>query len=257
MIPRTKTLSCYTILLCLLLAFQRIRGFRPHHPHPFHRERHRVHQQQPSKKIPNLNEEDSTHSNCERRQFFQQAAGKAAAISSLMATTATLFLPTPKAHAAPPISIIAEELGYFPVQNKDGTVMYVPKRVQRQSTPQAIELAKLLKSKGVTMYGAYWCPHCSRQKELFGAQAWSQMNYVECSPKGYGFAGMCKDVDGYPTFRNDNNNKGKSGKNGEIVNVSGERSLEYLAQQVGFTTFDPTLEDEVPMVGTTCKLPKP
>lgn len=85
------------------------------------------------------------------------------------------------------------------------------------------------------------------------------MNYVECSPKGYGFAGgMCKDVDGYPTFRSDNYTTGKSRqKNGAIVNVSGERSLEYLAQQVGFTNFDPSLEDEVPMVGTTCKLPKP
>ena len=153
------------------------------------------------------------------------------------------------ADAAPPISVIAEELGYFPVQNRNGDVMYIPKRVSRASTPQAIELAKRLNEKGVTMYGAYWCPHCSRQKEVFGAEAWSVMNYVECSPKGYGFQGtkLCKDVDGYPTFKD---------KNGKLVNISGEQSLQSLAQMVGYTDFDSSLETEVPMIGTTCKLPK-
>ena len=83
--------------------------------------------------------------------------------------------------------------------------------------------------KGISMYGAFWCPHCSRQKELFGAEAWSYIDYVECSPKGYGFKGICKNVDGYPTFM-DKRRK---------VNFSGERSLGDLAQQVGFTAFDP------------------
>ena len=153
----------------------------------------------------------------------------------------------PSASAAPPISIIAEELGYFPVTTKDGDVTYVPKRVSRKSSTQAIELAKELKQKGVTMYGAYWCPHCSRQKELFGAEAWSIMNYVECSPKGYGFQGlkMCKGIDGYPTFKD---------KTGRVVNVSGERPLGFLAQQVNFSNFDPSLEEELPAIGTACKL---
>ena len=146
--------------------------------------------------------------------------------------------------AAPPIAVIAEELGYFPVQNKAGDLMYVPKKVQRESTQQAIELAKLMNEKGVKMYGAYWCPHCSRQKELFGAEAWRNIEYVECSPKGYGFKGTCKNVDGYPTFMD------KRGK----INFSGERSLADLAKQVGYSNFDPSLEGEVPMVGTACKL---
>jgi len=158
------------------------------------------------------------------------------------------FLPS-SVSAAPPISIIAEELGYFPVTNKDGDVTYVPKRVSRKSSTQAIELAKALKEKGVTMYGAYWCPHCSRQKEIFGAEAWSVMNYVECSPKGYGYKGqkICKDIDGYPTFRD---------KNGRGVNISGERPLEVLAQQIRFKNFDPSQEEELPAIGTACKLPQ-
>lgn len=158
------------------------------------------------------------------------------------------FVSTTKAQAAPPIAVIAEELGYFPVQNKDGEVTYIPKRVQRQSSDQAIELAKRLKERGLTMYGAYWCPHCSRQKELFGAEAWSYINYQECSPKGYGFRGICKNVDGYPTF------KDKKGK----LSFSGERPLEYFAAQVGYDSFDPSLETPVPQLGNSaCKIPKP
>ena len=59
-----------------------------------------------------------------------------------------------EAQAAPPIAVIAEELGYFPVQTKAGDLVYVPKRVQRQSSDQAIELAKKMSEKGAVMYGA-------------------------------------------------------------------------------------------------------
>jgi hypothetical protein len=164
-----------------------------------------------------------------------------AAAAALLTTTR---VPSP-VMAAPPIAVIAEELGYFPVRNKEGELLYVPKKIKRQSTDQAVELAKVLKEKGVNFYGAYWCPHCSRQKELFGAEAMSILNYVECSPKGYNYKGQCKNVDGYPSFRD------KRGK----ISFDGERPLEYFAKQVGITSFDPNLEDEVPMIGTSCKLP--
>lgn len=58
------------------------------------------------------------------------------------------------ANAAPPIAVIAEELGYFPVQNKAGEMVYIPKRIQRQSSQQAIDLAKKLSKAGAVMYGA-------------------------------------------------------------------------------------------------------
>ena len=173
-----------------------------------------------------------------RRQWLHQS------LATIVGTTFVGNLGVDSATAAPPIEVIAEELGYFPVQNRNGELVYVPQRVKRASTDQAVELAKRMTEKGISMYGAYWCPHCSRQKELFGAEAWSYIDYVECSPKGYGFKGMCKNVDGYPTFM-DKRRK---------VNFSGERSLADLAQQVGFTAFDPSLEGEVPMVGTACKL---
>ena len=43
--------------------------------------------------------------------------------------------------------------------------------------------AQCLKSKGARMYGAWWCPHCADQKEMFGF-AFQYVNYVECSPPG-------------------------------------------------------------------------
>ena len=33
------------------------------------------------------------------------------------------------------------------------------------------------------MYGAYWCPHCAEQKEMFGT-SFQYVPYVECGIKG-------------------------------------------------------------------------
>ncbi|HZR66349.1 MAG TPA: hypothetical protein VFA85_14475 [Terriglobales bacterium] len=63
--------------------------------------------------------------------------------------------------------------------------------------------AKCLTSKGVKMYGAWWCPHCADQKELFG-NAFQYVNYVECSPLGQKTQNdVCKQagLKGYPTWQ--------------------------------------------------------
>jgi uncharacterized membrane protein len=44
-------------------------------------------------------------------------------------------------------------------------------------------LAEHLRTSGAVFYGAYWCPHCQNQKEMFGSAA-SQLPYVECDPRG-------------------------------------------------------------------------
>ena len=44
-------------------------------------------------------------------------------------------------------------------------------------------LARHLREEGAVMYGAYWCPHCTEQKALFGDAA-KDLPYVECDPKG-------------------------------------------------------------------------
>lgn len=63
-------------------------------------------------------------------------------------------------------------------------------------------LAKCLTEKGVTFYGANWCPHCQRQKELFGS-SFAYVNYVECAVSGgSGQAKECSDagITSYPTW---------------------------------------------------------
>lgn len=70
-------------------------------------------------------------------------------------------------------------------------------------------------------YGASWCPHCSDQKELFGASA-GRVPYIECSPGGSRApqAQVCNEagIKSYPTWIID----------GE--RYTGTQSLDNLAQ---------------------------
>ena len=47
-----------------------------------------------------------------------------------------------------------------------------------------IELAKHLTAIGAKKYGAFWCPHCYEQKQLFGPKAFEEVDYIECDPQG-------------------------------------------------------------------------
>ena len=93
------------------------------------------------------------------------------------------------------------------------------------SDPGWIEgLAKALTEKGAVMYGAYWCSHCNNQKEMFG-EAVKYIDYVECDPSGPDAnPDECKanNIEGYPTWV----------YQGE--KFSGERSLEKLAEMIGY-----------------------
>src|SRR5690348_17607938 len=43
--------------------------------------------------------------------------------------------------------------------------------------------ARCLSARQAKMYGAYWCPHCAEQKEMFGG-AFQYVSYVECGVVG-------------------------------------------------------------------------
>ena len=43
-----------------------------------------------------------------------------------------------------------------------------------------LELVRRLRERGALYYGAWWCPACFRQKNLFGQEAGNQLPYVEC-----------------------------------------------------------------------------
>src|SRR3990167_1997862 len=60
--------------------------------------------------------------------------------------------------------------------------------------------AQCLEEKGVTFYGAFWCPHCQEQKKMFGNSA-RLLPYVECSqPDGKTQTQVCidKKIESYP-----------------------------------------------------------
>ena len=164
--------------------------------------------------------------------------------------TTTTAMP---AWAAPPMAVIAEELGYFPVQSRDGTLTYIPQRVRRESTEQAVRLADYLHSNHVVLAGTYWCPHTSRQKELLGRQAFAGLDYVECAPQGYqANPKLCVQykVEGYPTWIVNNDD-------GSTKQLAGERSLAEVAKFAGYSgSFNEEQEQAnppPPIGGSACK----
>jgi uncharacterized membrane protein/glutaredoxin len=86
-------------------------------------------------------------------------------------------------------------------------------------------LAEHLAKSDAKFYGAFWCPHCNHQKELFGASV-KRLPYVECSPGGpqAPSAPICqeKNITSYPTW---------------IINgqrYTGVQELDVLAQLSNF-----------------------
>lgn len=65
--------------------------------------------------------------------------------------------------------------------------------------------AKCLTEKGLVFYGAWWCPHCQNQKEMFG-DAFQYVNYIECEKKPGQSRGqlveacVSANIEGYPTW---------------------------------------------------------
>jgi len=64
--------------------------------------------------------------------------------------------------------------------------------------------ARCLSGRGVKMYGAWWCPHCLEQKEMF-AKSFQYVPYVECGVKGdiHAKSQVCKDenIKAFPTWQ--------------------------------------------------------
>lgn len=99
------------------------------------------------------------------------------------------------------------------------------------SQPGALDgFASCLGEKGAKFYGAFWCPHCTNQKKLFGRSA-KKLPYIECGVPGNTSAQTkeCTDagVKGYPTWIFADGSR-----------LDGEVDLQTLAEK------------------TTCELPK-
>jgi len=97
--------------------------------------------------------------------------------------------------------------------------------VTSESTKESIEFAKYLKDNGVVKYSAYWCPNCLYQSELFGKQAYKELNVVECATDGINSqTQLCidKKIKGFPTWE----------INGKLI--LGVLSLKELSKLTGF-----------------------
>jgi uncharacterized membrane protein len=69
--------------------------------------------------------------------------------------------------------------------------------------PYLKALAVHLRASGARFYGAYWCPTCQKQKDLFEASV-DRLPYVECTPDGRNgvrnFDCVANDIKDYPTW---------------------------------------------------------
>lgn len=84
--------------------------------------------------------------------------------------------------------------------------------------------AKCLTDKGAILYGAYWCPHCNEQKEIFG-EGVKYINYIECSlPNRGGQTQFCiqEGIRAYPTWEFNDGTK-----------AEGKFSLKQLSEKTG------------------------
>jgi len=84
--------------------------------------------------------------------------------------------------------------------------------------------AQCLGQKQAKMYGAYWCPHCAEQKELFG-DSFDLAPYVECGVKGSrATQQVCLDagIKRYPTW-----------VFADGTRVEGKQELQFLSGKSG------------------------
>lgn len=106
--------------------------------------------------------------------------------------------------------------------------------IKNPSGASEISLAQHLRQRGAKMYGAYWCPYCHRQRELFGRQAFNQITYIECDPRGQnGRPDLCRraNVSGFPTWEiNGQKYSGLRSLN-ELANISGYRGSRNFRNQ--------------------------
>ena len=97
--------------------------------------------------------------------------------------------------------------------------------VTSESSKESIALAKYLKNYGVVKYSAYWCPNCLKQSELFGKQAYKELNVVECARDGKNSqTQLCieKKIQGFPSWE----------INGKII--LGVQTLKDLSKLSGY-----------------------
>ncbi|QNI69721.1 hypothetical protein [Cyanobium sp. NS01] len=71
------------------------------------------------------------------------------------------------------------------VANSGSTSPHVGEALNK-STAEQRSLSAHLAAEGAIFYGAWWCPACFQQKNLFGKEAGNSLPYVECDKSDEG-----------------------------------------------------------------------
>ncbi|MEM9817738.1 MAG: vitamin K epoxide reductase family protein [Cyanobacteria bacterium P01_D01_bin.6] len=129
------------------------------------------------------------------------------------------------------VTLVGTLAVYSPINNpaavQAGAPGEVGPPVSTSSGASEIALAQHLSDTGAKMYGAWWCPHCHDQKQLFGLAAAKAIPYVECAEDGQNSqSSLCRSVTGltgFPTWE----------VNGELL--VGGQTLETLADASGYS----------------------
>ena len=101
------------------------------------------------------------------------------------------------------------------------SLVFVQRTTKARAEPSVFDdFAKCLTDNGVKMYGAFWCPHCNNQKEMFG-NSWKFVNYIECSLPSRAQNDLCKNagIKAYPTWEFSDGNR-----------IEGELTFESLSK---------------------------
>ncbi|QEY33025.1 thioredoxin [Synechococcus sp. RSCCF101] len=132
-----------------------------------------------------------------------------------LAATAGVLLSLVKGGSSP-----AEARGGTPSENSTSSLG----EALNPSTPEQKALVEHLRKSGALFYGAWWCPACFQQKNLFGKEAGNRLPYVECDKTDAGRE-RCREAEirAFPTWILSNGER-----------LVGVQSLEDLMQATGF-----------------------
>lgn len=83
-----------------------------------------------------------------------------------------------------------------------GTLYLLQKSTSTVGPSNLDGFTQCIANSGAKFYGAFWCPHCRDQKELFGSSV-KLLPYIECSnPDGLSQNDLCTKIgiQSYPTW---------------------------------------------------------
>lgn len=93
-----------------------------------------------------------------------------------------------------------DTLAQAPGPGRDGSTSPRLGEAMSDSTPSQKALSDHLRERGAIFYGAWWCPACFQQKNLFGKQAGNSLPYVECDEDGGRERCQAAGIRAFPTW---------------------------------------------------------